>query len=126
MVGWKRTTNASLTRLPLGSLDLKTQVSNTGTATPQRIYKAHRATKRSAELARKRARYAQRTERQRLSSQNTYTEYTVVHWVPSHELRKYTSRSYTVFHNYVCSIDFHALMMNNFENRVLRIEPTAV
>ena len=30
------TTNASLTKMPLGSLDLNTRVPNTGTATPQR------------------------------------------------------------------------------------------
>ena len=58
------TTSASTTRLPLGSLDLNTRVPDTGTATPSR----RRLTKsqRLANLAKKRARYAQRTEGQRL------------------------------------------------------------
>ena len=47
--------------------------------------------------------------------------------VPSHELHKYTHRSYPAFHNYIlCRTDFHALLMNNFEPWVLRIESTAV
>ena len=58
------TTSASSTRLPLGSLDLNTRVPNTGTATPQRI--RHTESQRPADLARKRVRYAQRTEGQRL------------------------------------------------------------
>ena len=58
------TTNASLTRLPLGSLDLNPRVPNTGTATPQRLRRTEQ--QRSADLAKKRARYAQRTEGQRL------------------------------------------------------------
>ena len=58
------TTNASLTRPPLGSLDLNTRVPNTGTATPQRLRRTE--PQRSADLARKRARCAQRTEGQRL------------------------------------------------------------
>ena len=58
------TTNASSTRLPLGSLDLNTRVPNTGTVIPQRLRRTE--SQRSADLARKRARYAQRTEAQRL------------------------------------------------------------
>ena len=48
--------------------------------------------------------------------------------MPSHELYNYSNRSSTViFHNYVVyRADFHALLMNNFEYRILRIEPTAV
>ena len=58
------TTSASTTRLPLGSLNLNTRVPDTGTATPS----SRRLTEsqRSASLATKRARYAQRTEGQRL------------------------------------------------------------
>ena len=33
-------------------------------------------------------------------------------------------RSYTAFHNYMlCRIDCHTLLMNNFEHRLLRIDP---
>ena len=49
-----------------------------------------------------------------------------LYFVPSHELHKYTHWPYHVFHNYICRMDFFALLMNNFEHRVLRIEPTAV
>ena len=58
------TTSASSTQLPLGPLDLNTRVPNTGTATPQSLTRT--GSQRSIDLARKRARYAQRTERQRL------------------------------------------------------------
>ena len=58
------TTSASSIRLPLGSLDVNTRVPNTGTATPPR--RRLTESQRSADLARKRARYAQRTEEQRL------------------------------------------------------------
>ena len=53
-------TNDSLTRLLLGSLDLNTQVLNTGIATTQSLRDIEPL--RSADLARKGARYAQRTE----------------------------------------------------------------
>ena len=59
MVEWKSekvnvpTSNASLTRLFLDSLDLNARASNTGTATPQRL--RHTEPQRSADLARKRA-----------------------------------------------------------------------
>ncbi|CAN0466181.1 unnamed protein product [Ascophyllum nodosum] len=58
------TTSVSTTRLPLGSLNSNTRVPDTGTATSS----SRRLTKsqRSASLATKRARYAQRTEGQRL------------------------------------------------------------
>ena len=58
------TTSALTTRLPLGSMDLNTRVPDTRTATPSR----RRLTElqRSANLATKRVRYAQRTEGQRL------------------------------------------------------------
>ena len=58
------TTNTSLNRLPLGSLDLNTRAPNTGTATPQRLRRTE--PQRSAGLAKKGARYTQRTEGQRL------------------------------------------------------------
>ena len=58
------TTSASSTLLPLGSFDLKTRVPNTGTATPPGIRLTE--PQRSADLARKMARYAQRTEGHRL------------------------------------------------------------
>ena len=58
------TTSASPTRLPLISLDLNTRVPNTGTATPQRLRRTE--LQRSADLPRKRARYAQKTKGQRL------------------------------------------------------------
>ena len=53
------TTSASSTPLPLGSWDL-----NSDTVTPQRLRRTE--SQRSAGMARKRARYAQRTEGQRL------------------------------------------------------------
>ena len=53
------TTSASSTPLPLGSWDL-----NTGTVTPQGL--RHTESQKSVDMARKRARYAQRTEGQRL------------------------------------------------------------
>ena len=59
-----QTTSASSTRLPLGSLDLNTRVPNTSIATPQRPRRTE--SQRSADLARKRARCAQRTGKQRL------------------------------------------------------------
>ena len=59
-----QTTSDSSVRLPLGSWDLNTRVPNTGTATPERLRRTE--FQRSADLARKRARYAQRTEVQRL------------------------------------------------------------
>ena len=47
--------------------------------------------------------------------------------MPSHVLHKYTYRShYTVFRNYMCRIDFHVLLMSNFEHKVMHIEPTTV
>ena len=52
------------TRLSFGSLDLSTQVPNTDTATPQKLRRTE--PQRSADLARKRVRYAQRTGGQRL------------------------------------------------------------
>ena len=58
------TTSASTTRLPLGSLDFNTRVPDTGTATPSR--RRLTESQRLANLAKKRARYAQRTEGQRL------------------------------------------------------------
>ena len=58
------TTSASTTPLPLGSSDLNTRVPNTGTATSSR--RRLTESQRSASLATKRARYAQRTEGQRL------------------------------------------------------------
>ena len=58
------TTSASTTCLPLGSLNLDTRVPDTGTATPSR--RRLTESRRSANLATKRARYAQRTEGQRL------------------------------------------------------------
>ena len=58
------TTSASSTRLSLGSLDLNTRVLNTGTATLPR--RRLTESQRLADLARKRARYEQRTEEQRL------------------------------------------------------------
>ena len=58
------TTSASTTRLPLDSLDLNTRVPDTGTATPSR--RRLTESQRSADLAKKRAKYAQRTEGQRL------------------------------------------------------------
>ena len=57
-------TSASTTRLSLGFLDLNTRVPDTGTATPSR--RRFTESQRSASLATKRARYAQRTEGQRL------------------------------------------------------------
>ena len=57
-------TSASTTRLPLGSLDLNTRVPDTGTATPLR--RRLTESQRSDNLAKKRAKYAQRTEGQRL------------------------------------------------------------
>ena len=59
------TPNALLTRLPLGTLDLNARVPNTGTATPQRLIRRTEP-QRSADLARERARYAQKTKGQRL------------------------------------------------------------
>ena len=50
--------------ISLSSLDLNTREPNTDTATPQRLRRTE--PQRSADLARKRARYAQRTEGQRL------------------------------------------------------------
>ena len=58
------TTSASTTRLPLGSMDFNTRVPDTGTATPSR--RRLTESRRLANLAQKRARYAQRTEGQRL------------------------------------------------------------
>ena len=58
------TTSVSTTRLPLGSLDLNPRIPDTGTATPSR--RRLTESQRSANLATKRARYAQRTEGQRL------------------------------------------------------------
>ena len=58
------TTSASTTRLALGSLDFKTRVPDTGTATPSG--KRLTESQRLAHLAKKRARYAQKTEGQRL------------------------------------------------------------
>ena len=58
------TTSASTTRLALGSLDFNTRVTDTGTATPSR--RRLTESQRLAHLANKRARYAQRTEGQRL------------------------------------------------------------
>ena len=120
------TINASLTRLPFGSLDLNIRVPKNGIATPQRLRRI--GPQRSADLARKRARYAQRTQGQRLmhDARKRRTS-NILLYTMSHELHKYTYRPYSVFHNYMCRIDFHALLMiNNFEHRVLRIEPTAV
>ena len=56
------TTSAPSTRLHLGSLHLNTGAYNTGTATPPRRILTE--SQRSADLARKRARYAQRTKGQ--------------------------------------------------------------
>ena len=58
------TTSASTTRLALGSLDFNTRVLDTGTATPSR--RRLTESQRLAHLAKKKARYAQRTEGQRL------------------------------------------------------------
>ena len=58
------TTSASTTRLHLGSLDLNTRAPDTSTATPSR--RRLTESQRSANLATKRARYAQKTEGQRL------------------------------------------------------------
>ena len=52
------TTSVSSTRLSLTSLDLNTRVPNIGTATPTRIRRT--GPQRSADLASRRARYAQR------------------------------------------------------------------
>ena len=58
------TTSASTTCLALGSLDSNTRVPDTGTATPSR--RRLTESQRLAHLAKKKARYAQRTEGQRL------------------------------------------------------------
>ena len=58
------TTKISYIRLPLGFLDSNPRVPNTGSAMPQRL--RCREPQRSADLARKGARYAQRTKAQRL------------------------------------------------------------
>ena len=59
------TTSASITRLALGSLDFNTRVPDTGTATPSK--RRLTESQRLAHLAKKTARYAQKTEGQRLN-----------------------------------------------------------
>ena len=133
------TTNASLSRVPLGSLDSSTRVPNTGTATPQRLRRTE--PQKSADLARKGAKYAQRTEGQRLmpdahkirtSNILLYTGYNP--WCKINILCRHTSCCTNTLIDPIlfftatimCRIDFHALRMNKFEHRILRIEPTAV
>ena len=58
------TTSASTARLALGSLDFNTRVPDTGTTTPSR--RRLTESQRLAHFAKKKARYAQRTEGQRL------------------------------------------------------------